>query len=161
MERSNLDPNNFIVTYTGDHTHPRPTHRNSLAGSTRNKPSSTIQKGGGAAASSKDSVPAETLPRGTTASCSSPRSATTSLSPISPTTPLSAPENTAGAPLHNAGDTDNYGGEEEESVDMALETALDEESEDDDDFLIPNVHVDDDLFKGLEELVGGGAGGGR
>jgi hypothetical protein len=27
----------FIVTYTGDHNHPRPTHRNSLAGSTRTK----------------------------------------------------------------------------------------------------------------------------
>lgn len=37
MERSTADPNIFVVTYTGDHTHPRPTHRNSLAGSTRNK----------------------------------------------------------------------------------------------------------------------------
>lgn len=27
----------FIVTYTGDHNHPKPTHRNSLAGSTRTK----------------------------------------------------------------------------------------------------------------------------
>ena len=28
----------FIVTYTGEHNHPAPTHRNSLAGSTRQKP---------------------------------------------------------------------------------------------------------------------------
>ncbi|KAK1577154.1 hypothetical protein Q3G72_019381 [Acer saccharum] len=37
VERSNTDPNIFVVSYTGDHTHPRPTHRNSLAGSSRNK----------------------------------------------------------------------------------------------------------------------------
>lgn len=37
VERSNEDPNMFVVTYCGDHTHPRPTHRNSLAGSTRTK----------------------------------------------------------------------------------------------------------------------------
>ncbi|XP_022734362.1 probable WRKY transcription factor 27 [Durio zibethinus] len=144
MERSNLDPNIFIVTYTGDHTHPRPTHRNSLAGSTRNK-LSTIQK-----AASKESVP-ETLPSAT-ASCSSPRSAT-SLSPISPTTPLSAPEDTA-APVHNM----DVNGGEEESVDMTPETARDGES-DEDNLLIPNVHIDEDLFKGLEELVGGAGAG--
>ncbi|XWS48489.1 hypothetical protein CRYUN_Cryun13aG0081800 [Craigia yunnanensis] len=138
VERSNLDPNIFIVTYTGDHTHPRPTHRNSLAGSTRNK-LSTIQK-----AASKDSVP-ETLPSAT-ASCSSPRCATS----LSPTTPLSAPDEDIAAPVYNTGD--NVG--EEESVDMAVETAPDGES-DEDDILIPNVHVDEDLFKGLEELVGG------
>ncbi|XWS37891.1 hypothetical protein CRYUN_Cryun19dG0084300 [Craigia yunnanensis] len=143
VERSNLDPNIFIVTYTGDHTHPRPTYRYSLAGSTRNK-QSTIQK-----PENKDSAP-KTLPS-TTASCSSPRSAT-SLSPISPTTSLSAPEN-APAPVHNTSDN----GVEEESVDMTLETAPDGES-DEDDLLMPNMHVDEDLFKGLEELVGGTAG---
>ncbi|ESW15473.1 hypothetical protein PHAVU_007G075400 [Phaseolus vulgaris] len=37
VERSNTETDMFIVTYTGDHSHPRPTHRNSLAGSTRNK----------------------------------------------------------------------------------------------------------------------------
>ncbi|CAL9008763.1 unnamed protein product [Prunus brigantina] len=41
VERSTADPNIFVVTYTGDHNHPRPTHRNSLAGSTRNKLSAT------------------------------------------------------------------------------------------------------------------------
>ncbi|XP_073025026.1 WRKY transcription factor 22-like [Primulina eburnea] len=37
VERSPNDPMIFVVSYTGEHTHPRPTHRNSLAGSTRNK----------------------------------------------------------------------------------------------------------------------------
>ncbi|XAR54014.1 hypothetical protein NMG60_11028990 [Bertholletia excelsa] len=35
VERSKSDPGTFIVTYTADHNHPMPTHRNSLAGSTR------------------------------------------------------------------------------------------------------------------------------
>ncbi|GAV85469.1 WRKY domain-containing protein [Cephalotus follicularis] len=38
VERDRSDPVMFIVTYTGDHNHPAPTHRNSLAGSTRRKP---------------------------------------------------------------------------------------------------------------------------
>ncbi|KAE8716271.1 putative WRKY transcription factor 27 [Hibiscus syriacus] len=37
VERHRSDPNLFIVTYTGEHSHPAPTHRNSLAGSTRQK----------------------------------------------------------------------------------------------------------------------------
>lgn len=35
MERSNSDPETFIVTYTGEHSHSHPTRRSSLAGSTR------------------------------------------------------------------------------------------------------------------------------
>ncbi|XP_027336872.1 WRKY transcription factor 22-like [Abrus precatorius] len=38
VERNRSDPTMFIVTYTGEHNHPAPTHRNSLAGSTRQKP---------------------------------------------------------------------------------------------------------------------------
>ncbi|ONK79466.1 uncharacterized protein A4U43_C01F6650 [Asparagus officinalis] len=37
VERSQTDPTMLILTYTGEHNHPVPTHRNSLAGSTRNK----------------------------------------------------------------------------------------------------------------------------
>ncbi|GFQ08295.1 WRKY transcription factor 22 [Phtheirospermum japonicum] len=40
VERSPNDPGLFVVSYTGEHTHPRPTHRSSLAGSTRSKLSS-------------------------------------------------------------------------------------------------------------------------
>ncbi|GLT71104.1 hypothetical protein SLA2020_431450 [Shorea laevis] len=38
VERNKSDPGMFIVTYTAEHNHPAPTHRNSLAGSTRQKP---------------------------------------------------------------------------------------------------------------------------
>ncbi|KAK7389895.1 hypothetical protein VNO78_25192 [Psophocarpus tetragonolobus] len=38
VERNRSDPTMFIVTYTGEHNHPAPTHKNSLAGSTRHKP---------------------------------------------------------------------------------------------------------------------------
>ncbi|GAA0140841.1 DNA-binding transcription factor [Lithospermum erythrorhizon] len=37
VERDRSDPNMLIVTYTGEHSHPMPTHKNSLAGSTRQK----------------------------------------------------------------------------------------------------------------------------
>ncbi|GAU32010.1 hypothetical protein TSUD_157990 [Trifolium subterraneum] len=38
VERNRSDPTMFIVTYTSEHNHPAPTHKNSLAGSTRQKP---------------------------------------------------------------------------------------------------------------------------
>ncbi|KAA8520685.1 hypothetical protein F0562_015043 [Nyssa sinensis] len=41
VERNRSDPAMFIVTYTAEHNHPMPTHRNSLAGSTRQKPATT------------------------------------------------------------------------------------------------------------------------
>ncbi|MED6195128.1 WRKY Transcription Factor [Stylosanthes scabra] len=37
VERNRSDPTMFIVTFTGEHNHPAPTHRNSLAGSSRQK----------------------------------------------------------------------------------------------------------------------------
>ncbi|XVF73118.1 hypothetical protein PTKIN_Ptkin12aG0176100 [Pterospermum kingtungense] len=47
VERNRSDPAMFIVTYTAEHNHPAPTHRNSLAGSTRQKPltSQTVTAG--------------------------------------------------------------------------------------------------------------------
>ncbi|KAK2355773.1 putative WRKY transcription factor [Trifolium repens] len=49
VERSNTKTDMFIVTYIGDHNHPRPTHRNSLAGRTLTKspviqPSTSISR---------------------------------------------------------------------------------------------------------------------
>jgi WRKY transcription factor 22 len=41
VERCRTDPNTFILTYTGEHNHAAPTHRNSLAGTTRYKFPST------------------------------------------------------------------------------------------------------------------------
>ncbi|XP_068652996.1 WRKY transcription factor 22-like [Aristolochia californica] len=37
VERSRTDPGMFVITYTAEHNHPPPTHRNSLAGCTRHK----------------------------------------------------------------------------------------------------------------------------
>lgn len=45
VERSNLDPGVFIVTYTSEHNHTHPTRRNSLAGSRRSKFPSPEKKG--------------------------------------------------------------------------------------------------------------------
>ncbi|XVF52979.1 hypothetical protein PTKIN_Ptkin05aG0061500 [Pterospermum kingtungense] len=41
VERSCKDPRMFIITYTAEHSHGHPTRRNSLAGSTRNRSSSS------------------------------------------------------------------------------------------------------------------------
>ncbi|XP_059642421.1 WRKY transcription factor 22-like [Cornus florida] len=42
VERSHLDPTMFIVTYTAEHSHAKPTRRSSLAGTTRQRsPTST------------------------------------------------------------------------------------------------------------------------
>ncbi|CAM0945919.1 unnamed protein product [Alopecurus aequalis] len=41
VERSRADPNTFILTFTGEHSHAAPTHRNSLAGTSRHKFPST------------------------------------------------------------------------------------------------------------------------
>lgn len=38
VERSRTDPNMLVITYTSEHNHPWPTHRNTLAGSTRGGP---------------------------------------------------------------------------------------------------------------------------
>nr|XP_043613499.1 WRKY transcription factor 22-like [Erigeron canadensis] len=35
VEQSHMDPTIYIVSYSGEHIHPRPTHRSPLAGSTR------------------------------------------------------------------------------------------------------------------------------
>ncbi|KAG6427177.1 hypothetical protein SASPL_111417 [Salvia splendens] len=44
VERNRSDPGMFIVAYTAEHNHPMPTHRNSLAGSTRHKPADVPTK---------------------------------------------------------------------------------------------------------------------
>lgn len=43
MERSRTDPSMLIITYTAEHNHPWPSHRNALAGSSR---MSSLEKGG-------------------------------------------------------------------------------------------------------------------
>ena len=136
MERSNTEPDTFIVTYTGDHTHPRPTHRNSLAGSTRNKLSSaTSTTAAIATMKSKESSDQQ--------SQSPPQS-------LSPRTPLTV------AQTEEKGSSD---GREKQNEDMMItiveeEMDVDEnELDEDDDVLIPNMGLsDDDFFLGFKEL---------
>ncbi|CAN1751446.1 Probable WRKY transcription factor 27 [Linum perenne] len=70
----------FIVSYSGDHTHPKPTHRNSLAGSTRTKFPAKKEPD---FSSTSAPLPQTTSPE--KPACSSPMAAG-----LSPTTPLSA-----------------------------------------------------------------------
>lgn len=140
VERSNADPNIFIITYTGDHTHPRPTHRNSLAGSTRNKfttTSSSLQK--------PDPIgPAHSAPA---APCSS------STASLSPTTPLTAPIDEEVA-HHGALLISEDLGMDKESEDLVGDDEdNDREEEDEDDLLIPNVAaMSEEIFMGFREL---------
>ncbi|KAK7837415.1 probable WRKY transcription factor 27 isoform X1 [Quercus suber] len=136
VERSNTDPNTFIITYTGEHTHPRPTHRNSLAGSVRNKFKSTD------AANTNGNI----------TSCLSPQSASC-LSPTTPLTVLQTDEEAAN--LHNINEeTDKMiDGNDKESEEMV-------DDEEDDDILIPNIAMNEDIFMGLQELGYGNSPGG-
>ncbi|URE45576.1 WRKY transcription factor, partial [Musa troglodytarum] len=81
VERSRTDPGIYILTYTGEHNHPMPTHRSALAGSTRHKFPSPPD----AAAATGDGGehPSTADPE------ASPLSATTAAG-LSPATPLTA-----------------------------------------------------------------------
>ncbi|XAR63022.1 hypothetical protein NMG60_11022806 [Bertholletia excelsa] len=61
VERNRSDPGMFIVTYTGEHNHPMPTHRNSLAGSTRQKPAAAPGDPSKPSSSSPPASPAASL----------------------------------------------------------------------------------------------------
>ncbi|KAJ9139828.1 hypothetical protein P3X46_030526 [Hevea brasiliensis] len=147
VERSNTDPNMFIVNYTGDHTHPRPIHRNSLAGSTRNKFLSN----------QKPANKRSEEPSAGKAPCSSPLSATS----LSPTTPLSAPiEHETANENIKITQAANMDGADLESQAMESDSNGDGDYyEDEDDILIPNRTFNEDMFKDLQELgtVGEGA----
>ncbi|KDP22210.1 hypothetical protein JCGZ_26041 [Jatropha curcas] len=153
VERSNTDPNMFVVSYSGDHTHPRPTHRNSLAGSTRNK-FPTIQK---------PDIKETEEPSGEKAPCSSPLSATS----LSPTTPLSvsmehelaANENIGtdagnmdGADLLEGHGMESDGDGEGDGDGDGDGDGYSYDDEDDEDILIPNMMLNEDIIKGLQEL---------
>jgi hypothetical protein len=86
VERSRSDPNTFILTYTGEHNHAAPTHRNSLAGTTRHKfpssaapqpPPPSVVVGGAGASDAQDQHQQP-----------SPSPTSTSAAGLSPTTPL-------------------------------------------------------------------------
>ncbi|KAF3432922.1 hypothetical protein FNV43_RR24024 [Rhamnella rubrinervis] len=142
VERSNSDPNMFIVTYTGDHTHPRPTHRNSLAGSSRSK-FTTTQK----PTTDKDSNNSDRSPTMANPSCSSPLSSTS----LSPTTPLTVQTQDDDASTTAKLQEDQNllsGGDDKESEEMEMYG----NEHEDDDILIPNMSMSEDIFLGLQEL---------
>ncbi|KAL3596683.1 hypothetical protein D5086_008320 [Populus alba] len=155
VERSNTDPNMFVVCYTGDHTHPRPTHRNSLAGSTRNKVQQPAQK-----PENKESEHPVSADRG---SCSSPLSATS----LSPRTTLSAPiynieavgNEQESIKTHNLEGGHGLMGSDDHEDDVD-DCDNDINDDYDDDLLIPNMALNEDLIKGFQELVSGNEGGG-
>ncbi|KAH6789247.1 hypothetical protein C2S51_004253 [Perilla frutescens var. frutescens] len=105
VERNRSDPGMFIVTYTAEHNHAMPTHRNSLAGSTRQKPAET---------------------------------------PISvdPGKPSCSPEVSPSASLSPA----------PEKLESSREDLADAE-DDDDEFSVSKMELDDDFFAGLEDFT--------
>lgn len=130
VERNKSDPAMFIVTYTAEHNHPAPTHRNSLAGSTRQKPSFSSATAGDA----PDGDPGKPADKA---------------SPPSPCSPGSGISNTTSP--SPAAMTDSRVAED----DLAAEL----EDEDEEFGLLSEMTMnDDDFFEGLEELEGGSAG---
>ncbi|GMN44518.1 hypothetical protein TIFTF001_013713 [Ficus carica] len=122
VERSNQDPELFIVTYTGEHIHPRPAHRNSLAGSTRPKTTTTAPEVGAAAAAAAQNDLADPVSSAALAaanSCSSPQSGGS----LSPTTPLSAEqiaEEEAAAAAKREDEEENLGDGDDEVEETIL-----------------------------------------
>ncbi|XP_073032687.1 WRKY transcription factor 22-like [Primulina eburnea] len=139
VEQSPNDSNIFIVSYTGEHTHPRPTHRSSLAGIIRNKISPAA-----AASTNKNITPL--LPNALLSS-SSPGS----VLGFSPNTPLPAGESVAQDDVAAAVREEVDGGgyeDEENDADITSDSMNDEE-----DFF--TVFQDSD-----DHDLGGGRGGG-
>lgn len=137
VEQSNTDPNIFIVTYTGEHMHPRPTHRNSLAGSTRNKFTGALQK-------------AETT--------SHPEDPENKPASFSPTTPLTAPIDEdgmiGGGNLQVIEGATRSDSTEDKEIGEDMLISDYEADFDDEDLLIPNIsnNMSDDIFTGFHEL---------
>nr|WCL15215.1 WRKY2050 [Atractylodes chinensis] len=104
VERNRSDPGMLIITYTGEHSHPVPTQRNSLAGSSRNKPTTS------------------------TSSDEDNRNKPTSSPPVSPTPSLSPA-------------TEKMDENERDDTD------------DDNNFDVSGVVIDENIFDGLDELV--------
>ncbi|KAL6963459.1 hypothetical protein U1Q18_043130 [Sarracenia purpurea var. burkii] len=146
VEKSSTDPNIYVVSYSGEHTHPRPTHRNSLAGSSRNKFSSAVLKPTSGGCNSSE-PPSATLPN---PSC--PSSSPVSTSSFSPTTPSIDGET---APHEKTQSETLAIKDDDDDAEMEGITEYDE------DLLIPNTVMNEDILKGFEELKGGFANSGR
>ncbi|KAL0299593.1 UNVERIFIED_CONTAM: putative WRKY transcription factor 27 [Sesamum radiatum] len=133
VERSPNDPGIFVVSYTGEHTHPRPAHRSSLAGSTRSK---------FATASKSNNVENNALlfQKGSVSS-----SSTASGSSFSPCSPLMEGEAAA----------------QNDDVEMAEEEDGGGDEDDENVIVIPNdlMNDDEDMFKGFQDSDHSSGGG--
>ncbi|CAN6216759.1 unnamed protein product [Urochloa humidicola] len=92
VERCRADPGTLIITYTGEHSHPIPLHRNSLAGTTRNKAQPPLPPSSPAAAAEQAAAnPAMSASATDTTTKSPPGSPSASTGLLSPSTPLRSP----------------------------------------------------------------------
>jgi len=126
VERCRADHTTLIVSYTGEHSHPVPLHRNTLAGTTRNKPQPPSSPSPG------DEPPQPQVASSTGTKQQGSPSASAGLSP---TTPLRCPP--AGL---------EHGDEDEEEAVAASLLLEDVEMEEKDDvllFLKPSPGPDD------------------
>ncbi|GMH18373.1 hypothetical protein Nepgr_020214 [Nepenthes gracilis] len=151
VEKNPTDPNMYVVTYTGDHCHPRPTVRNLLAGSTRTKFYDANNPTYG-----NPETPAQKT------ATSSPPISPSSSTGVSLTTPLAAAAMEDGdnvkANCSNAGAiaeenfeidiadfvNDGGGAEENENADDGFDFL--------DDLSIPNSMADENLYITMAEL---------
>ncbi|KAJ0112888.1 hypothetical protein Patl1_00508 [Pistacia atlantica] len=129
VERNRSDPGMFIVTYTAEHNHPAPTHRNSLAGSTRQKPVTPQGQ-------------TTTTTTTTTSDSNKPPSSSDkpTFSSSSPTTSLEVEEEVVPESTNT------------ESRELELDMLEDEEEE---DLGFSDVGISDDFFVGLEGFASG------
>ncbi|KAJ0052211.1 hypothetical protein Pint_00495 [Pistacia integerrima] len=125
VERNRSDPGMFIVTYTAEHNHPAPTHRNSLAGSTRQKP--VTPQGQTTTTTSDSNKPPSSSDKPT-------------FSSSSPTTSLEVEEEVVPESTNT------------ESRELELDMLEDEEEE---DLGFSDVGISDDFFVGLEGFASG------
>lgn len=153
VERSRTDPAMLIITYTAEHNHPIPTHRSSLAGSTRHKFTPTPSAAPGSGGHGEQPHPQTDKPS------PSPLSPSASAG-FSPTTPLTASMEDELLLLRRwrrrqrigeEGNTEEQGEDDEEEEEDPL-TAGDMEMTGEDDMLF--VDLDASAF-----LVAGGGGG--
>ncbi|MED6159677.1 WRKY Transcription Factor [Stylosanthes scabra] len=124
VERNRTDPTMFIVTYTGEHNHPAPTHRNSLAGSTRQKPMTPQAAAAAATANGGESD----------------EKALTPTKPASPDTPVAEEEEAL--PQHCEKSSASREDKEEELGD----------DDDGDEFGLSDMVIPDDFFDSFDEL---------
>nr|QGQ64074.1 WRKY transcription factor 51 [Santalum album] len=128
VERSPSDPNIFIVTYSGDHSHPRPVHRNSLARASRGKFIPIAAVGDSEAP----------------ATSNSPMSTSSTLSPSTPLTDSMDDEGSSQPKTEVTDKGKAAGGGNNDYND-----------DDDKGILIPNMVMSEDIFVGMQELERG------